>query len=1030
MCPVNGEPVVDRFVEGNSTMSNETNDMDELAAEPARSTGKRRGLTIGLAGGLLAGTAAGLVFGVPGLSNAASDSNSVSSAAVVQQTDPTPPAGAPADADRPGRRRTWERTCVSSSSRSSTTTRSTPTRPTPSSHSSSPAVPSGAAGGGPGGMGRLGGHRGGFGHGLADASKAVTDVLGIDAQELMTQLRDGSTLAEIATANGVDPQKVIDALVAEAKTHLDQAVTDGRIDQAEADQKLADATTRITDRVNNGRPDRGGPDRDADDAPAGATNRGSHDHDRLITSSRSRAPGDDWCPTPIVTGGRSVWAVICVDLAGVGMAQPDKVLFEDVAVTVSTGDRVAVVGVNGSGKTTLLKIMTGVLEPDEGDVRFGRGVRIASLEQDPVLPAGTVREFLGDSWEVAAVATKLGVQPLLDRPTDELSGGQAKRVALAQDARRRRARRPRHGRARRADQPSRPRSDRVARIAAREDDVGARARHPRPPCARPVDHRGRAEQGRRARRRPVFRPPAAAGSSAYATYLDARAERIDREAQEESTRKILARKELAWLRRGAPARSTKPKARLRSANEIVSGGPAPVGRARERAAARWRHGPARQPGGRTRRRGATLQRRRARRADRVRGRRPADRAGCPTGGRRPERFGQVDAARHHRRVGPNLLPGTVKRGKTVVVGFADQHSSDLDPNAVVRELVAGPHREPDHRDRALLERFWFDTTAQYAPVRMLSGGERRRLQLVMVLATEPNLLILDEPTNDLDLDTLRSLEAFLDDWPGALVVASHDRAFLDRVADHVLAIDPGGSVRRVPGGVSGWLAERSSGAAPKSTRGRPPRPGSGGRRRKAKGGAEPVHARSPTPRDRAGDGEGPEAGRSAHRAARRAHRPHRVARARLRSGRPPRPNSTNSSHAGSNSPNSRAADPLAAPERSREQLLVLTEQFVHEMAVERAVVSEVGGDHVGGAAAHAQELVAPRGAVDVLHLLGLVGVLAVRGRFEGPGLALVRPVLGEEGVRLLPPGDRGVVVALHVEVVAELEAGRGPAVIG
>jgi ATP-binding cassette subfamily F protein uup len=154
--------------------------------------------------------------------------------------------------------------------------------------------------------------------------------------------------------------------------------------------------------------------------------------------------------------------------------------------------------------------------------------------------------------------------------------------------------------------------------------------------------------------------------------------------------------------------------------------------------------------------------------------------------------------------------GIVRRGKTVVVGFADQHSSGLDPDAIVRKLVAGPHREPDHEDRALLERFWFDTTAQYAPVRMLSGGERRRLQLVMVLATQPNLLILDEPTNDLDLDTLRTLEAFLDDWPGALVVASHDRAFLDRVADHVLAIDPGGSVRRVPGGVAGWLAERNA----------------------------------------------------------------------------------------------------------------------------------------------------------------------------------------------------------------------------
>ena len=97
---------------------------------------------------------------------------------------------------------------------------------------------------------------------------------------------------------------------------------------------------------------------------------------------------------------------------------------------------------------------------------------------------------------------------------------------------------------------------------------------------------------------------------------------------------------------------------------------------------------------------------------------------------------------------------------------------------------------------------------------MLSCGERRRLQLVMVLATEPNLLILDEPTNDLDLDTLRSLEAFLDDWPGALVVASHDRAFLDRVADHVLAIDPGGTVRRLPGGVTGWLSERSAPSRP------------------------------------------------------------------------------------------------------------------------------------------------------------------------------------------------------------------------
>ena len=500
--------------------------------------------------------------------------------------------------------------------------------------------------------------------------------------------------------------------------------------------------------------------------------------------------------------------MICVDLADVGMAQPDKVLFEDVAVTVSTGDRVAVVGVNGSGKTTLLKILTGALMPDEGAVRFGRGVRIASLEQDPVLPPGTVGDFLGDSWEVAAVATRLGVQPLLDRPTNELSGGQAKRAALAKVL---------------ADDEHGDHDVVVLDEPTNHLDLEAiewlesrlvtmksalvLVTHDRHALDRLTTAVGPSKvvelDGGR-----CFVHQAAAGSSAYATYLDARADRIDREAQAESTRKILARKELAWLRRGAPARSTKPKARLRSANEIVSGGPAPVGV----------RGSELQLGGGTARLGNQV----------VELEGVAQRFSV---GATEELtvFQDVDLliepGARLAVVGPNgsgkstlldiiagraePVAGVVKRGRTVVVGFADQHSSDLDPDAVVRELVAGPHREPDHRDRALLERFWFDTTAQYAPVRMLSGGERRRLQLVMVLATEPNLLILDEPTNDLDLDTLRALESFLDDWPGALVVASHDRAFLDRVADHVLAIDPGGSVRRVPGGVAGWLAERS-----------------------------------------------------------------------------------------------------------------------------------------------------------------------------------------------------------------------------
>ncbi len=490
--------------------------------------------------------------------------------------------------------------------------------------------------------------------------------------------------------------------------------------------------------------------------------------------------------------------MICVDIARVGVAQPDKVLFDGLSLTVSSGDRVAIVGVNGSGKSTLMRILGGAQEPDEGEVRFGRGVRIALLDQDPVLPPGTVADHLGDGWEVAAVATSLGVQPLLDRPTDELSGGQAKRVALA-----------------RAlvgefdmillDEPTNHLDlEAIEWLEKRLGETQAALvviTHDRHLMDRLTTARG---DGRvmELERGSGYVHRASVGASAYAVYLEGREARHEQAASEESTRRILARRELAWLRRGAPARSTKPKARLRSAGEIVSGRPESAG---------------------------------------VRGDELLLDVGTTRLGNQVVELLDVSQSYGDRQVlrgvdlliepgarlgvvGPNgsgkstLLDivagratpasGEVKRGSTVVVGYADQQTTLLDPDAVVREIVAGPTRPPDWEDRVLLERFWFDSTAQYAPVRMLSGGERRRLQLVMVLATKPNLLVLDEPTNDLDLDTLRALEGFLDDWPGALVVASHDRTFLDRAVDHVLAIAPDGSVVRVPGGVQGWLAGR------------------------------------------------------------------------------------------------------------------------------------------------------------------------------------------------------------------------------
>jgi ATP-binding cassette subfamily F protein uup len=500
--------------------------------------------------------------------------------------------------------------------------------------------------------------------------------------------------------------------------------------------------------------------------------------------------------------------VICADIARVGVSQPDKMLFNGLSLTVSSGDRLAIVGVNGSGKSTLMRILAGAQEPDEGEVRFGRGVRIALLDQDPVLPPGTVADHLGDGWEVAAVATSLGVQPLFDRRTDELSGGQAKRVALARTL---------VGEFDMIllDEPTNHLDlEAIEWLERRLGETQAALvviTHDRHLMDRLTTARG---DGRvlELERGSGYVHRASAGSSAYAAYLEGRDARHEQAASEESTRRILARRELAWLRRGAPARSTKPKARLRSAAEVVSGGPESAG---------------------------------------VRGNELVLDVGTTRLGNQVVELLGVSQSYGDRQVlggvdlliepgarlgvvGPNgsgkstLLDiiagraqpasGTVKRGSTVVVGYADQQTTLLDPDGVVREIVAGPTRQPDWEDRALLERFWFDSTAQYAAVRMLSGGERRRLQLVMVLAAKPNLLVLDEPTNDLDLDTLRALEGFLDDWPGALVVASHDRTFLDRAVDHVLAIGGDGSVARVPGGVQGWLAGRGTATGAETVR--------------------------------------------------------------------------------------------------------------------------------------------------------------------------------------------------------------------
>jgi ATP-binding cassette subfamily F protein uup len=519
--------------------------------------------------------------------------------------------------------------------------------------------------------------------------------------------------------------------------------------------------------------------------------------------------------------------MILLDASGLTATRPGRQLFADVSITINTGDRLGLVGINGTGKSTLLRVLAGRTDPDGGTVRRGRGARVVMLDQADDLPAGTVREAVapaGDperAWEVDAVLDRLGIGDLADTSTASLSGGQAKRVALA-----------------RAlvevgpgggpdddsvllilDEPTNHLD--IDAIGWLEDRLAAHrgalvlVTHDRHVLDRLTNRILELDRGH-----------SHVHDGGYETYLAGRDEREAQAATAEGVRRNLARKELAWLRRGAPARTSKPKARIEAATAIVTG--------RAEAAARKGDLP--------------LHIETPRLGDQVVelhgiGHRYGD---------GPWLFEGVDLLLDPRErlgiVGPNgagkttllkILGGQLEAaagrrvlGSTVELAVWDQLGADLDPAQRVRDAVAGPARSADWSDAALLERFWFDGDAQWAPIGTLSGGERRRLQLLLTLANRPNVLLLDEPTNDLDLDSLRALEDFLDEWPGSLVVVSHDRAFLERTVADVIVIDGAHDAERVPGGYAAWEAARRAAHA-----------GGGRARAQAVGGTTPKTAK-------------------------------------------------------------------------------------------------------------------------------------------------------------------------------------------
>jgi len=495
--------------------------------------------------------------------------------------------------------------------------------------------------------------------------------------------------------------------------------------------------------------------------------------------------------------------VILIDAQGLKASRPNRPLFDDVSFTLSDGDRVGVVGLNGCGKSTLLRILSGDYRPDAGVVRNGRGARIGVLAQQPVLPKGSVRAAVGEDWRADAMLDKLGMAGLHDAQTTELSGGQQKRVALA-------ALLVSEWDALILDEPTNHLD--LDAIAYLEEWLAnyrgglILVTHDRHVLDRVTNKVLEIDRGHAYMHVPAGRN----AGSGYAAYLAARIDREEKAVTAEQRRKNLARTELAWLRRGAPARTTKPKARIEAATALIARRPDAAARSGELGLSLGNqrlgskgvelHGIGFSwPSTTTGEPGALVLNQFDHELE------PGDRLGIvgPNGAGKSTLLDLIAG-----RLKPTH--GQIGIGSTVKIGYYDQLGRDLNVNQRVREAVAGDKGDPSVEDNQLMRQFWFDGDAQFAPISTLSGGERRRLQLLLTLIEQPNVLLLDEPTNDLDLDTLRALEDYLDEWPGIVVVVSHDRVFLDRTVIDVLALDGHGGAAVVRGGVAGWLAHHNA----------------------------------------------------------------------------------------------------------------------------------------------------------------------------------------------------------------------------
>jgi ATP-binding cassette subfamily F protein uup len=503
----------------------------------------------------------------------------------------------------------------------------------------------------------------------------------------------------------------------------------------------------------------------------------------------------------------------------IGVSYGTRTLLDAVSLGVDDGDAIGVVGRNGDGKTTLLTTLAGIRPPDRGRVTHTAGLSVGYLGQtDDFGSDDTVRRLIvgeqPDHVWAGDATTRTVVQHLLegvslDARVGTLSGGERRRVALVavllagHDVLM-------------LDEPTNHLDvEAIGWLAGQLAAQGARAlvvvSHDRwfldAVCTRTWEVHNGVVDGY---------------DGGYAAYVLARAERMRLAAAEQSRRRNLMRKELAWLRRGPPARTSKPKFRIEAANALIADEP----QARDSLALQ-RFATTRLGKDVFDLYGVRLQ---------MGARCVLDDVDWSIGpGARIGLVGVNGTGKTSilRLLAGELAPtaGTVNRGKTLRIGYLSQQLSEMDGDGRVLDVVEGQRRIArlaggrEISAATLLEDFGFTGDKLTAQVSDLSGGERRRLQFLRLLLDEPNVLLLDEPTNDLDIDTLTVVEDYLDGWPGTLIVVTHDRYFLERVTDVTYALSGDGRFDLLPGGIEQYLSARaeSSGSSGASSSAAPPR---------------------------------------------------------------------------------------------------------------------------------------------------------------------------------------------------------------